>query len=226
MTVKAVLIDIDNTILDFTKSADKAIKICAGKSGLTLPENYLETFLQVNDRLWGLLEQRKIKKQDIYDRRWTEIFTALRIDRDGRKFEEEFRSTIRDVAIPVDGAEEILRYLSSKYPVYCASNASRERQEHRLSLNGFDKFISGLFISEDIGFQKPAKEFFDACKAALYPVMPEETVMIGDSLSADIAGARNAGIQSIWFNIKKESSEKYEASLISVNHLSEIKNII
>ena len=226
MTVKAVLIDIDNTILDFTKSADMAIKICSERAGLDLPENYLEVFLAVNDRLWGLLEQRKIEKQDIYDRRWTEIFSILKIDEDGKKFEDDFRSTIRDIAIPVDGAEEILRYLSSKYPVYCASNASRERQKHRLSLNGFDKFISGLFISEDIGYQKPAREFFDACISALAPLKKEELVMIGDSVSADIKGAENAGIQSIWFNIKGESPEKYGPPPVYVNKLSEIKEIL
>lgn len=226
MNIKAVLIDMDNTILDFDRCADEAIKICAEKYGITLPCNYYEVFSEINDKLWGLLEQGKITKQDIYDRRWVEIFEILKIDEDGKAFEEDFRNTIRDVAIPVDGAEEILFYLSKKYPVYCASNASRERQEHRLKINGFDRFISGMFISEDIGFQKPAKEFFYACYEALYPIKPSEIIMIGDSVNADIIGAKNFGMKTIWFNFKKDTYDEYNFTDYKVTSLAEIKNIL
>ncbi len=226
MSIKAVLIDIDNTILDFDRCADEAIKICAEKYGIALPCNYYEVFSEINDKLWGLLEQRKIIKQDIYERRWVEIFEILKIDEDGKAFEEDFRSTIRDVAIPVDGAEEILSYLSEKYPVYCASNASRERQEHRLKINGFDRFISGMFISEDIGFQKPAKEFFYACYEALCPIAPEEIIMIGDSVNADIIGAKSFGFTSLWFNFRNEEYADYNFTDFKVSQLREIKNIL
>lgn len=226
MKIKAVLIDIDNTILDFDRCADEAIKICAEKYKIALPCNYYEVFSEINDKLWGLLEQGKIIKQDIYDRRWVEIFEILEIREDGQAFEEDFRSTIRDVAIPVEGAQEILSYLSGKYPVYCASNASRERQEHRLQVNGFDRFISGMFISEDIGFQKPAKEFFHACYEELYPIAPEEIIMIGDSINADIIGAKNYGFRSLWFNFKNEKYPDCNFTDFTVNHLTEIKNIL
>ena len=226
MTIKAVLIDIDNTILDFDRCADEASKICAKKHNITLPADYYEIFSLINDKLWGLLEQGEIEKNYIYENRWTEIFNILQIEADGKAFDDDFRSIIRDIAVPVDGAENLLQYLSARYPVYCASNASRERQEHRLKLNGFDKYISGLFISEDIGFQKPAKEFFYACYEALYPVAPDEIIMIGDSVNADITGAKNFGFKSIWFNIKNKKYNNYDFTDYTVNHLEEIKNIL
>ncbi len=226
MTVKAVLIDIDNTILDFDKCSDESIKQCAEHFGLTLPDNYFNVFSECNDKLWSLLEQGIITKQDIYDRRWVEIFKRLGVDADGIAFEEMFREKIRDIAIPVDGADELLQYLSEKFPVYCASNASRERQEFRLGSRGFDKYISGLFMSEDIGFQKPAKEFFFACCNALYPVKPSEIIMIGDSVNADIIGAKNFGLKTIWFNFRNEEYDSYNFTDYTVNSLGEIKNII
>lgn len=226
MTVKAVLIDIDNTILDFDKCADKAIKQTAEHYSVILPENYFRVFSECNDKLWHLLEEGIITKQDIYDRRWVEIFKRLGIDADGVAFEEMFRAKIRDIAIPVDGAEELLSYLAEKYPVYCASNASRERQEHRLGSIGFDRYISGMFMSEDIGFQKPAKEFFFACTNALYPLKPSEIVMIGDSVNADIIGAKNFGLKTIWFNFRNEAYDEYNFTDCTVNSLREIRNII
>ena len=226
MNIKAVLIDIDDTILDFDRCADEASRMCADKHNITLPENYYDVFLQVNDKLWGLLEQGEIEKKDIYERRWSEILRIFEINADGKAFDDDFRSIIRDIAIPVDGAEELLLYLSKKYPVYCASNASRERQEHRLKINGWDKYISGLFISEDIGFQKPAKEFFYACFEALYPITPDEIIMIGDSVTADITGAKNFGFRSVWFNKKGKAYDNYDFTDFTVNHLSEIKKIL
>ncbi len=226
MTVKAVLIDIDNTILDFDKCADASIKKCAEHFNIVLPENYYEVFSECNDKLWHLLEQGIITKQDIYDRRWVEIFLRLGIHADGIAFEEMFRKAIRNITIPVDGAEELLKYLSEKYPVYCASNASREQQEIRLHSIDFHKYLSGFFMSEDIGFQKPAKEFFFACSNALYPVKPSEIVMIGDSKNADIIGAKNFGLKTIWFNFRKETYDRYNFTDYKVNSLDEIKNII
>lgn len=226
MTVKAVLIDIDNTILDFDRCSEEAIKQSARHFGITLPENYFEVFSECNDKLWHLLEEGIITKQDIYDRRWVEIFKRLGVDADGIAFEKMFREKIRSITIPVDGAKELLQYLSGKYPVYCASNASREQQEKRLRSENFHQYMSGFFISEDIGFQKPAKEFFFACTNALYPVKPSEIVMIGDSVNADIIGAKSFGLKTIWFNFRKEEYDDYNFTDYTVNSLGEIKNII
>ena len=226
MNIRAVLIDIDNTILDFNKCAIASIEQCAKKYGISLPDNYSQVFFEVNDELWGLLEQGVIVKQDIYDRRWNMIFSKLRIEADGHAFEEDFRKEMRTTAITVDGAEEILSYLSEKYPTYTASNASRFQQEARLEKTGLSKYLSGMFASEDIGFQKPAKEFFYACYEALYPIKPEDIIMIGDSVNADIIGAKNFGFRSIWFNFSNEEYSDYNFTDFKVNSLIEIKDIL
>ncbi len=226
MDIKAVLLDIDNTLLDFNKSAVVASQNTVKKHSVTLPDGYSDVFFKVNDYLWGELERGSIIKQDIYDRRWNMIFSELGIAYDGKAFEEDFRKEMRVTAIPVDGATEILQYLSEKYPVYLASNASRLQQETRLKSSGLYDYVSGLFTSEEIGFQKPNKEFFYGCMSEIYPVLPHETVMIGDNVDADIIGAKNFGLKTIWFNYHKKEYDNYNFTDFCVKSLEEIKNIL
>ncbi len=226
MNCKAVLIDIDNTLLDFNKSSEKAIITLAESYEIILPENFLSVFLDVNDGLWNELQQGIITKQDIYDRRWKTIFQKLNIECDFNAFEEDYRKALRSICVEIPYAREILIYLSSKYPVYTASNASRFQQNERLRSIGFDKYISGMFTSEEIGFQKPHKEFFYSCAKELYPIKPQETVMIGDNINADIIGAKNFGMKSIWFNYEQKDFSSYSFTDYYVNSLDEIKNIL
>lgn len=226
MNIKAVLIDIDNTILDFNKSAQAVTIKLAKKYNISLPDGYFDVFLKVNDELWTSLEEGNISKSDIYKLRWKTIFETLKIDADYNKFEEDFRKEMRNTAIPVEGAADILKYLYEKYPVYTASNASRYQQEVRLKVCNFSKYISGMFTSEEIGFQKPAKEFFYGCCKELYPIKPYEIVMIGDSIDADIIGAKNFGLKSIWFDYNKKNFSNIDFTDYRITNLLEIKNIL
>lgn len=226
MAIKAILIDVDNTILDFNKSADVAMNIAASKFNIVFPDNYFEVFLKINSFLWNELENGNIVKQDIYDNRWNMIFKELYISADGPAFENIFRKQMRSTAIAVDGADEILSYLSDKYDVYTASNASRIQQEKRLKANGFNKYIKGMFTSEELGFQKPAKEFFALCCEELYPIKKSEIIVIGDSVNADIIGAKNFGLKTIWFNFDNTVYNSYSFTDYHIKDLREIKNIL
>lgn len=226
MNIKAVLIDIDNTLLDFDKCAFVAIKNTARLHSISLPKNSFEVFLRVNDELWKELEYGEIAKEILYQKRWKKIFEELGIDSDSDSFEEDFRKEMRKTAITVDGAEELLSYLSEKYPVYTASNASKLQQQIRLENAGLSPYISGMFTSEEIGFQKPAKEFYYSCCIELAPAAPSEIVMIGDSVAADIIGAKSFGLKSIWFNYYKKNYSNLNFTDYSVTSLREIKNIL
>ncbi len=226
MAIKAILIDIDNTILDFNKSADLSAVSTAKEAGIELPENYFKVFLKVNSFLWTEYENGNITKPDIYDKRWPTIFCELGIAADGHSFENSFRRKMSTVAIPVDGADDILSYLAEKYDLYAATNASRLQQENRLKSCGFDKYLKGFFTSEELGFQKPTKEFFALCCEALYPVKKSEIMLIGDCVNADIIGAKNFGLTTIWFNFEGTEYDTYNFTDFRVNTLHEIKNIL
>ena len=224
--IKAVLIDIDDTLLDFTKSAVKAIERCFEKYGLEYSEHVGKTFIEINEGLWKQIERKELTKQEMYGRRWTTIFKALNIDRDGIEMEQFFRSTLSGIAEPVDNAYVLLDYLYGKYPLYAATNSSYQHQYNRLTSSDMLKYFEKLFVSENMGALKPAKEFFDKCLEEIGDILPSEIVMIGDSLTADISGGVAYGLKTIWFNPNNAKAPDDLTPDHTVNSLLEIKDIL
>lgn len=220
-----VFIDIDDTLLDFTKCANDAIKSACNKFGVPYTTTLVDTFHPINLDLWHRLEKKEVTKEKLFDTRFQIVFDKLGIKADGIAFETVFRENFHESAILVDGARDLLEYLRSKYKVYVASNASMHQQTNRMKKAELDGYIDGYFVSEEIGFPKPQKEFFDACFKALPDVKPQDVVMIGDSLSADIKGACEYGLKTIWYNHRNEPTSDVKCDYI-VSRLSEVKNIL
>ncbi len=196
---KAVLIDIDNTLLDFDASARLCMEEGFAQRGITLAPNAGEVFTRINNGLWKQLEHGEITKQDIYDSRWSLIFKELGVEADGTEFELYFRRYIFDSTVVIEGAMELLEYLAAKYPLYVASNGIHEQQINRLTKCGMLKYIKDVFTSQRLGVQKPEKEFFTKC-LELMNCSADDVIMIGDSLNADIKGGNSVGIKTLWFN--------------------------
>ena len=144
----------------------------------------------------------------------------------GTKIEQSFLNNLYDCAILVDGALDIVEYLSKKYYLCTASNAPHYQQLHRLQITGIKPFIKQVFTSESLCADKPSKEFFDRCFEKIGNISPEQVVMIGDSLTADIEGGKNYGLKTIWYNHNKEQLPKVKIYDYLVNSLAEIKEIL
>ncbi len=224
--IKCILIDIDNTLLDFHKCSREAMCLAASDFDINFPENYFETFTVINNSLWGRIEKGELDRQGLFKIRWNMIFEAMGIDADGEAFEGLFREYIKKSAIPVDGAEELLKYLSEKYFVCTASNSELAQQEKRLRKAEMLPFIRKIFTSEEIGFAKPSEEFFAYCKNELPQFEKEEIMVIGDSVNADINGAKKFGFQTCWFNFDKKTDAQCESADFIVDDLLQIKNIL
>ena len=224
--IKAVLIDIDNTLLDFNKGAEIAVEMAFNECGIDYKKHYIDTFIEQNDLLWQKIERGELTREGLHKIRFNTIFNVLGITADGIKAETEFRKALFNIAVPVDGALELLQYLSKKYKLYCASNAIYNQQINRLTLSNMIDYFSGFFISEKIGHQKPTKEFFDHCLNNLNGVKVSEIIMIGDSLTADILGAKNYGIKSIWYNAQNKENKNKVQPEYTVNKLLQIKEIL
>ena len=224
--IKAVLIDIDNTLLDFHKCSKEAMCLAAEEYGIKFPENYFEIFTKINNSLWEKIEKGELDRQGLFKVRWKLIFEAMGIDEDGLAFEETFRANIKQSAIPVDGAKEILLYLSEKYYVAVASNSELAQQEKRLKKADMLKYISKIFTSEEIGFAKPSEGFFAHCENELPQLERDEIILIGDSVTADIEGAKKFGFKTCWFNFARKENPVCEKADYIINNLAEIKNIL
>ncbi|MBR5322771.1 MAG: YjjG family noncanonical pyrimidine nucleotidase [Clostridia bacterium] len=224
--IKAVLIDIDDTLLDFKRSSEEAIRLCFEHFSLDFNDNVIKTFHEINDELWRKIERKELTKQEMYGLRWVTVFHALGIECDGVEMEVLFRSTLSGIAEPVDYAYDLLEYLYKKYPLYAASNSSFAHQQKRMTQSDMLKYFKKMFVSETVGALKPAKEFFDFCFAEMGNPPPNEVVIIGDSLTSDISGGGSYGLKTIWFNpLDKELPSKLSPTF-TVKDLREIKDIL
>ena len=224
--LKAVLMDIDDTLLDFGKCAEQAIRIGFAERGFPFDDSTYATFTRINDVLWQQIERGELTTQQLFEFRWNRIFEALGIEADGTVFEQRFLDLLYEIAIPVDGADEVCRHLKEKYILCAASNAFHDQQLNRLAMSGLLPYFDHVFVSESLGYRKPEKAFFDACRAPLPGVAAEECVMIGDSLTADIAGGKNACMKTIWYNHAHRPVPEHCAADQIVDSLSQIKDIL
>lgn len=224
MNVKAVLIDVDNTIIDFNASAHQAMNNGFSAFGLNVPKNLFDVFKRINDGLWLKIELGEMTRKDLHRVRWNTIFNELGVNFNGEIFEKRFLEELFNCAIPVAGAKEVMRYLSAKYPVYAASNAFYAQQINRLNISGLAPFIKKAFVSEKLGFSKPDEKFFEACFKEI-PYSPKETIMIGDSLSADVEGGKKYGLITCWYNPSGKKLAAPRADFI-INDLKQITNIL
>lgn len=175
--ISTILIDIDDTLLDFNLCAEWAMEETAKKMKLLLPQNTYDYFKKINASLWKQMEKKEITSDGIYCVRWERVFQAVGVPFDGKEFEKYFLDNLSKSTIEVDGASELLEYLS------------------------------GYFVSEKIGHSKPTREFFDVCYKETHVADVSELMMIGDSLSADIKGADDYGIKTCWFDKELKSTE-------------------
>lgn len=223
--IKAIFIDADNTLLDFGKCSLFAMKKAFRNIGAEFKEEYFHLFHEVNNSLWENHERGEIGKDGIFGVRWKYIFEKIGIKSDPFLFEDDFKANINTFAEKIDGAEELLSYLSKKYEVFVISNAAEKQQVMRFEKAGLTKYLKNIFTSEAIGFSKPDKNFFDKC-FSLSGYSPEEVCVIGDSLSADIAGGKACGTKTIWFDLKATRDDKGLEPDMTVQKLSEIEKLI
>lgn len=195
-----IFLDVDNTILNFDKCSEDAMRKAMDAYGLCYKPFMFDVFRSTNILLWQMIERGELTVEGLFDIRWNTIFNKLGISGvDGRKFEEEFHRHIYVSAIKVDGADELLSYLHARYKLFVLSNAPAGQQQLRLKNAGLSGYIDGYFISEEMGLHKPDKQFFDKVFETL-GIKKDEAIMIGDSPTADIAGAMRYGIKTIYFD--------------------------
>lgn len=224
--ITTVFIDIDNTLLDFDVCATYAMSKGLEKYGKHYENGLFECFKKINDNLWRRIEDGTLTKDGLKKIRWNLVFDAFGIKGiDGPEFEEVFHDFLAVSAEPVSGAHELLTYLCGKYKLFATSNGPFKQQDFRLEKADMKKYFSGLFISEAVGAMKPSKEYFDYCIENAN-ARKDEIVLIGDSLTADIAGGRNAGIKTVWFNHDRTDVPENKIWDYYVESLDEIKNIL
>ena len=229
--IKVVLFDVDNTLLDFDQYVKDAMKNGFEKFGLgKYDDDTFAVFTKVNSALWHALERGELSFEELKKVRWNLVFEALGISFDGVYFENYFRDFLFDSAIPIEGAYDLLNSLKGKYVLGVASNGPYDQQINRLKVSNMLDYFSHFFISEEIGHSKPSLAFFDVCMQRLNQNVqekfePSNVMIVGDSLSSDIAGGRQCGMKTCFFNPKNKPVESGVCDFV-VTKLCQLKGIL
>jgi 2-haloacid dehalogenase len=206
--IKTILLDLDDTILDFHKAEHIALSATLREIGIEPTEAVLKRYSEINRAHWKRLELGELTRPEVLHGRFTQLFCELGVDGDCYEAQRIYEWKLGTGHYFLDGGQELLDTLYEKYDLYLASNGTDIVQTRRIASANIEHYFKDLFISQRLGFDKPMKEFFDRAFARIENFNPDETIIIGDSLTSDIKGGINAGIRTCWFNlhgIKNES---------------------
>lgn len=223
--MRFVLIDIDDTLLDFAPSAHQAMQKAAAQMDVILPENILPVFLELNPILWSRIEDGTMDMEGLRQERWNRVFEQVGIRADGIAFEDAFRIYMNEVAVPVQGADRLLAYLSKKYTLVAAGNGLYRQQYSRLQKAGLLDYFQELFLSEKMGVNKPDPRFYQTILQEIHEEDPAQGCMIGDSFHADIVPTFRLGMKTIWLDRENKYDGQKEAEHC-VHRLEEIMEIL
>lgn len=199
---KYILWDIDGTVLDFLASESYAIKTLFEKFNLGVcTDEMLKIYSDINVKYWQKLERNEMTKPEILVSRFREFFEKIHVDSSfADSFNKEYQVTLGDHIEFIPGAKEILLSQKGKYVLVAVTNGTKIAQEKKLRLSGLDKIFDYIFISENVGAEKPNIEYFEYVFKTLGIIDKKEVLIIGDSLTSDIKGGNTAGIDTCWFN--------------------------
>lgn len=197
---RVLLLDVDGTLLDFHASERQGIRELLTEYGFSATDALLDQYHQINEGYWQAFNRGEITKERLCRERFVRFFGELGMRVDGEKEEARYRAFLDQSAILLPGALETCRRLSTVYDCYVVTNGTSQTQYRRLALSGLDAFMKDIFVSEDAGSQKPQKAYFDYCISRIPGASLEEMLIVGDSLSSDILGGNQAGIDTCWVN--------------------------
>ena len=198
--IEFVFLDLDDTILDFHKAERIAIGKTIGSFGVEPTEAVLSRYHLINNAHWEKLERGEITREEVLVNRFAVLFAELGVSVDPRACAKTYEGNLSVGHYFLPGAEEAVKALHKKYRLFLASNGTAAVQQGRLNSAGLYPYFEQVFISQEMGYNKPAREFFDACFARIPGFDPARAIMVGDSLTSDILGGKNAGLPAVWVN--------------------------
>ncbi|WP_211750216.1 YjjG family noncanonical pyrimidine nucleotidase [Paenibacillus sp. Marseille-Q4541] len=199
-TYKALFFDVDDTLLDFCAAENNALQLLCKDQQLAFTQETETSYKTINQQLWRAFEEGKLSRDEVINTRFSLFFKEWDQEVDGILMERTYRSYLEQGHQLIDGAMELLTQLQHKYEIYIVTNGVSRTQDIRLRSSGLHPLVKQIFVSEDTGFQKPMKEFFDYVFDRIPNLVPSEGLIIGDSLNADIRGGQKAGLDTCWYN--------------------------
>ena len=198
--IEFLLLDLDDTILDFHKAERIALSKTFRDFGLEPREEVLELYHKINKWHWEQLELGIMTRDQVLVGRFDRLFQELGMEVDAAACMKRYEHNLSIGHYFLPGAEEAVKKLHEKYRLFLVSNGTATVQHGRLTSAGLYPYFEQVFISQNIGYNKPDKAYFDRCFERIPGFAPEKALMVGDSLTSDIKGGINAGLKTVWVN--------------------------
>lgn len=223
--VEFLFIDLDDTILDFKKEENVAVKKTLADFGVEPTEAVCSRYSIINQQHWEAMERKELTRQQVLVGRFAVLFQELGVDVDPAECSRQYTQNLAIGHFFLPGAREAVEALSKKYKLYMTSNGTAWVQRSRLESADIEKFFLDIFISQEIGYNKPAPEFFAGCFAKIPDFDPAKAMIVGDSLSSDILGGKNAGIATCWVNPKHKPAGNIVPDY-EIEDLTQLENLL
>ena len=195
-----LFLDLDDTILDFHKAERIAISKTIREFGVEPTEEVLRRYHLINKWHWEQLELGKLTRAEVLENRFGVLFQELGVEADRALCARVYEHNLSQGHYFLPGAEEAVDRLSKKYRLFLASNGTASVQKGRMTSANLYRFFEKVFVSQEIGHNKPSLEYFEAAFAQIPGFDKRKCLMVGNSLTSDIRGGANAGIKTCWVN--------------------------
>jgi YjjG family noncanonical pyrimidine nucleotidase len=226
---KALFFDLDHTLWDFETNSAEALTELHHTYQLThkgVPlEEFLATFKRINTHLWHQYDTGQIPQETIRKERFHRILLEHNIDEYemSLQFSHDYVSQSPKKKNLLPHAKELLDYLHPKYPMHIITNGFSEIQAIKMTSSGILHYFASIVTSEKAGHKKPSKEIFEFALQE-NNLQPHEVIMIGDNLTTDIGGAKNANLDTVFFNPSKITHDTLVTH--EIENLNKLKEIL
>jgi 2-haloacid dehalogenase len=228
---RTLLLDLDHTIFDFDASEvaafDAALTLLGVDHGTTA--DHLATYQRLNNALWAAAERGEIRSSEIRDLRFELLAAELGVDAGDESLRTVADTFVTGLGAHGDlfpGALDVLEALAQRVEVAIVSNGLGEVVHSRIDRLGIGQLFAAVIVSSEVGASKPAPAIFDAAFAALGHPDHATTLMVGDSLTSDIAGGRAYGIDTCWYNPDRRTPGEHDTFTHQIHNLAELLSIV
>ena len=226
MKYNTLLFDLDDTLLDFEKAEEQAFFRTLNENNINIEDGMFDRYKSINKVLWKNYEMGLIEQADLMIQRYNDLFTIYNIKKDPNHINNCYLNNLMFGNFTIDGAKEFLINVKKDCKIYVVTNGKSKTQRKRLADSEINELVEKIITSEEAGFRKPFKGFFDYTFKELNISSKEKTLLIGDSLSADIKGALDYGIDACWFNVKNKDRIDGIVPTYEAKSFSELKTIL
>jgi len=204
--IEFVFLDLDDTLFDFKLAERIAIGRTLEELGVAPEEKILKRYSEINKSCWEKLERGEYTREEVLVNRFALLFSEIGSDVEPLTARRLYEKKLGIGHYFIDGATELLDTLYGKYKLYITSNGTKPVQDPRIASSGIARYFDKIFISEVVGANKPSPEFFKRVFGEIEGFDKERAIIVGDSLTSDILGGKNAGIKTCLFNPKKKAN--------------------